>query len=223
MSGFAGAGPIRRLDSSQRSDSRSRSVRCRDTVCLDFAAGRPRADQVLLIDQPQDRHRGSPTGRVGLGRQRSADGQDRMEQEPLLAFLRAPDRAQPRHRLLAMGVGGERRVFDEQEPAGRPQFVLDQTAMSGLNPIRRDLFVPEEFVGGFDVVLLVKSSGISLPGCSAKALGVGHEALVAGLVPKPATTEVQRAQSAGEDWCVDDHVNMIASLHDIEGGRSLPP
>jgi hypothetical protein len=99
-----------------------------------------------------------------------------MEQEPLLAFLRVPDRAQPRYRLGAMGVRGERRVLDEQEPAGRPQFVLDQPAMRGLNPIGRDLLVPEEFVGGFDVVFSGEKLGKKLAGLLGQGPGSKAEA-----------------------------------------------
>src|SRR6516162_9759248 len=105
------------------------------------------ADQILLVDQTQDRHRRPVSARIGLGRKRGAKGQDRMEKESLLSFLRTSDRAQSRHWLLAMGVGRKRRVLDKQVSSGFPQLIRDQSAMSTLDRVGSGFRSVEEIIG----------------------------------------------------------------------------
>ncbi len=114
------------------------------------------ADQILLVDQAQDRHRGPVSARISAAEART-HGQDRMEEESLLPFLRTSDRSQARHRLLAMGEGRKGRVLDEQIPPASATRPWTRRRGGALDPIGRDLRPVEEIVSG--VGDLCSSSG----------------------------------------------------------------
>ena len=94
----AGAGPIRRLDSSQRSDSRSRSARCRETTCLDFAAGRAERTRYCWSIRPRivtGGRRPLASGSAGRGRGRPGPNGAGTPAGPRPSPRSAPGRAPP--------------------------------------------------------------------------------------------------------------------------------
>ena len=149
------------------------------------------ADQVLLVNQTQDRHRRPTSPRVRRRGKRSADGQDRMEEKTLLSLLRSPDRTEARHRLLAMTEGRKRRVLNEQISSGRLQLVLDQTTMRGLDRVGSDFAPVEKVVGGVNVVLPSEQLGNR----GARPLGQGlserHETSPPGAMPQPSPPKLR--------------------------------
>jgi hypothetical protein len=149
---------------------------------LGLAGGPVLADEVLLVDQAEDLDRGPVPRGHGAVRPRRADGEDRMEHEPLLAVLRAADRPQPGDPEVAVGEGQEAGVFDQQIIPRGSEPCPYEAAMSGLDGLGGGLRPVEQVVGRLDVVGQVEELRDRYTGPGGHGFGDGLDAPCAATV-----------------------------------------